>query len=65
MIPTTEPINYTAPLSLHLMERRIIIRELRKTQLCKDAAELLGFNKRTLTRKIIMYNIKREEWKKK
>lgn len=50
-------------LNLINLERRIIIRELKKTQYCRDAAKLLKFSTRTLSRKINDHNIKREEWK--
>ena len=58
-----KPEDYEGELNLNALERRIIIRELKRTQKMIKAVELLGFSARSLDRKIDAHQIKKEEWK--
>lgn len=58
-----QPQDYVGELNLNALERRIIVRELKKTQRMNKASELLGFSTRSLDRKIKGHQIKEEEWK--
>lgn len=59
-----QPEDYEGELNLNALERRIIIRELKKTQRFNKAVALLGFTTRSLERKLKAHQIKDEEWKK-
>lgn len=58
-----QPKDYEGELNLNALERRIIIRELKKTQRLNKAFVLLGFSLRSLLRKVEAHQIKDEEWK--
>ena len=55
-----QPQDYQGELNLNAMERRIIIRELKKTQRQNLAVALLGFSDRTMDRKIKAHQIKKK-----
>lgn len=57
-----QPADYIGELNLNAMERRIIIRELKKTQDLDKALILLKFSLRTMFRKILAHQIKKSEW---
>lgn len=58
-----QPEDYEGELNLIALERRIIIRELKRTQRFNKAVVLLGFTTRSLERKLKAHQIKDEEWK--
>ena len=58
-----QPEDYEGELNLNALERRIIIRELKRTQRFNKAVALLGFTTRSLERKLKAHQIKDEEWK--
>lgn len=60
-----QPEDYEGELNLNALERRIIVRELKRTQRFNKAVVLLGFTTRSLERKLKAHQIKDEEWKKK
>ena len=55
--------DYIGELNLNALERRIIVRELKKTQQIKGAIILLNFSERGLSRKIEAHQITKDEWK--
>lgn len=59
-----QPEDYEGELNLNALERRIIVRELKRTQRFNKAVVLLGFTTRSLERKLKAHQIKDEEWKK-
>jgi len=58
------PEEYEGELNLNALERRIVVRELQRTQRLTSAAVLLRFSERSMDRKIKAHQIKDSEWKK-
>ncbi len=58
-----QPEDYQGELNLNALERRIIVRELKRTQRFNKAVALLGFTTKSLERKLVAHQIKEEEWK--
>lgn len=56
--------DYIGELNLMALERRIIIRELSKTQRMNKAAELLRFTSDGLRNKMKAHSIKTSEWQR-
>jgi hypothetical protein len=57
--------DYVGELNLLKLERRIIVRELSRTQMISRSAKLLKFSERGLYLKILSHQIKKSEWKRK
>lgn len=57
------PKEYEGEFNLLTLERRIAVRELKKTQTIHAASKLLGFSMRSLFRKMNQHQILRSEWK--
>lgn len=55
--------DYVGELNLLKLERRIIVRELVKTQMISRSAKLLKFSAVGLSLKMINHQIKKSEWK--
>ena len=57
------PEEYIGELNLIALERRILIRELIKTQTHKGASELMKCSDRAIADKLYSHQIKESEWK--
>jgi len=58
------PEDYIGELNLIALERRIIIRELLKTQRMNKAADLLKFTSDGLRNKLRAHSINKHEWQR-
>lgn len=58
-----QPEDYIGEFNLNALERRIIVRELTKTQMLTKASVLLKFSERTIDNKIKAHRIEKSEWK--
>ncbi len=56
--------DYQGEFNLISLEKRIMVRELTKTQYAKRAAVLLNFSERSMERKMKAHQIQLKDWKK-
>ena len=58
-----QPEDYQGELNLNALERRIIVRELKRTQRFNKAVALLGFTTKSLERKLVDIKLKKKNGK--